>query len=77
MIICEFIACSIGLDAACTFYNIAHEFVQHHHIRCPWTGTGIGHGNMLAFKVFVVGVNILCYASIILVVWSLLDGLVA
>ena len=45
--------------------------------RCPWTGTGIGHGNMLAFKVFVVGVNILCYFSIILLVWSLLDGMVA
>lgn len=44
---------------------------------CPWTGTGIGGGNMLAFKAFVVAVNILCYFSIILLVWSLLDGLAA
>jgi hypothetical protein len=45
--------------------------------RCPWTGTGIGKGNLPCFKVFVVGVNILCYFSIILLVWSLLDGLVS
>lgn len=31
---------------------------------CPWTGTGIGRGNMLAFKFFVVSINILCYYSI-------------
>lgn len=43
---------------------------------CPWTGTGIGHGNMLAFKLFVVGVNVLCYFSIGLVAFVLLDGLV-
>lgn len=51
--------------------------IQEYDHLCPWTGTGIGHGNMLAFKIFVVGVNILCYFSIILLVWSLLDGLVA
>mmetsp|Transcript_34349 Transcript_34349/g.39132 ORF Transcript_34349/g.39132 Transcript_34349/m.39132 type:complete len:253 (-) Transcript_34349:411-1169(-) len=44
---------------------------------CPWTGTGIGHGNMLAFKAFVVGVNLLCYFSIALVCFVLLDGLVS
>jgi len=44
---------------------------------CPWTGTGIGHGNMFAFKAFVVCVNLLCYFSIALVCFVLLDGLVA
>jgi DHHC palmitoyltransferase len=43
---------------------------------CPWTGTGIGHGNMMAFKAFVVGVNVLCYFSIGLVAYILLRGLV-
>jgi len=42
---------------------------------CPWTGTGIGEGNMLAFKCFVGGVNILCYFTIGLVAFVLLDGL--
>jgi len=36
---------------------------------CPWTGTGIGRGNMLAFKFFVVSINILCYYSIGIVVF--------
>lgn len=43
--------------------------------RCPWTGTGIGRKNMLAFKVFVVGINVLCYFSVILVIVALLYGL--
>jgi hypothetical protein len=43
---------------------------------CPWTGTGIGHGNMFAFKAFVVSVNVLCYFSIALVAYALLNGLV-
>jgi hypothetical protein len=43
--------------------------------RCPWTGTGIGRNNMMAFKVFVVSVNVLCYLSIGIVVWALLKGL--
>jgi hypothetical protein len=30
---------------------------------------------MMAFKVFVVSVNVLCYLSIGLVVWALLNGL--
>lgn len=42
---------------------------------CPWTGTAIGHNNMFAFKVFVGSVNVLCYFSIGLVIWALLDGL--
>uniref|UniRef100_A0A7S1Y6N1 Palmitoyltransferase n=1 Tax=Grammatophora oceanica TaxID=210454 RepID=A0A7S1Y6N1_9STRA len=50
--------------------------VQEYDHLCPWTGTGIGKGNMLAFKVFVVGVNVLCYLSLILVVIVLLSGLV-
>jgi hypothetical protein len=45
--------------------------------RCPWTGTGIGRNNMMAFKVFVVSVNVLCYLSIGIVVWALLKGLAA
>jgi hypothetical protein len=45
--------------------------------RCPWTGTGIGRNNMMAFKVFVVSVNVLCYLSIGIVVWALLKGLVS
>lgn len=48
--------------------------IQDYDHLCPWTGTGIGRGNMLAFKVFVVGVNILCYFSIILVAVFLLLG---
>ncbi|GMH52974.1 hypothetical protein TrRE_jg6319 [Triparma retinervis] len=31
---------------------------------CPWTGTSIGGGNMQAFKVFVVAVNVLCYTTV-------------
>ena len=50
--------------------------IQDYDHLCPWTGTGIGRGNMAAFKTFVVSINILCYASIGLVVWGLLDGLV-
>ena len=30
---------------------------------------------MLAFKAFVIGVNVLCYASIALSAWFLLDGM--
>eukprot|EP00970_Alexandrium_tamarense_P013833 scaffold3701_cov192-Alexandrium_tamarense.AAC.28 len=39
---------------------------------CPWTGTAIGRGNMIAFKAFVVSVNVLCYLSIGLVVYLVL-----
>jgi hypothetical protein len=49
--------------------------IQEYDHLCPWTGTGVGRGNMWAFKSFVVSINILCYASIGLVVWGLLDGL--
>lgn len=55
------------------FFQVLIEGYDH---LCPWTGTGIGHGNMLAFKMFVVGVNVLCYFSIGLVAFVLLDGLV-
>jgi hypothetical protein len=44
---------------------------------CPWTGTAIGRNNMFAFKTFVVSVNVLCYFSIGLVIWALLDGLLS
>lgn len=50
--------------------------VQEYDHLCPWTGTGIGHGNLIAFKAFVVGINVLCYFSIALVAFVLLDGLV-
>lgn len=50
--------------------------VQDYDHLCPWTGTGIGHKNMMSFKVFVVAVNVLCYSSIILVAVVLLQGLV-
>jgi hypothetical protein len=49
--------------------------VQEYDHLCPWTGTGIGHDNIQAFKVFVVAVNLLCYSSIILVAVVLLRGL--
>lgn len=39
---------------------------------CPWTGTGIGGGNMLAFKFFVGMVNVLCYGSIAIAAYVLL-----
>ncbi|KAL9179384.1 hypothetical protein ACHAXT_008674 [Thalassiosira profunda] len=43
---------------------------------CPWTGTAIGKGNMLPFKVFVFSVNVLCYLSIGLVIWQVMDKVV-
>uniref|UniRef100_A0A7R9ZLJ7 Palmitoyltransferase n=1 Tax=Craspedostauros australis TaxID=1486917 RepID=A0A7R9ZLJ7_9STRA len=49
--------------------------IQDYDHLCPWTGTGIGRKNMLAFKVFIVGVNVLCYFSMILVIVALLWGL--
>uniref|UniRef100_A0A7S4JBP6 Palmitoyltransferase n=1 Tax=Odontella aurita TaxID=265563 RepID=A0A7S4JBP6_9STRA len=48
--------------------------IQDYDHLCPWTGTGIGKGNMLAFKVFVVMVNVLCYLSIGVVAFALLSG---
>lgn len=48
--------------------------IQDYDHLCPWTGTGIGKGNMTAFKVFVVFVNILCYLSIGLVSFGVLKG---
>jgi len=49
--------------------------VQDYDHLCPWTGTGIGHKNMISFKIFVVSVNVLCYSSVILVAVGLLHGL--
>mmetsp|Transcript_6695 Transcript_6695/g.7386 ORF Transcript_6695/g.7386 Transcript_6695/m.7386 type:complete len:267 (+) Transcript_6695:24-824(+) len=49
--------------------------IQDYDHLCPWTGTGIGQGNIIAFKFFVVGINILCYFTIALVAYVLLDGL--
>lgn len=43
---------------------------------CPWTGTGIGKGNMGCFKSFVLSVNILCYLSMGLVAYALLKDTV-
>jgi len=40
---------------------------------CPWTGTAIGKGNMLPFKIFVFSVNVLCYFSVGLVIWQVMD----
>jgi len=42
---------------------------------CPWTGTVIGKGNMRQFKLFVFSVNVLCYLSVGLVIWQVLDKL--
>ena len=50
--------------------------VQDYDHLCPWTGTGIGKKNMWAFKGFVISVNILCYASVGIVIWALLKGFV-
>ena len=49
--------------------------IQDYDHLCPWSGTGIGKGNMMAFKVFVVMVNLLCYRSIGLVAYMLLRGM--
>lgn len=49
--------------------------IQEYDHLCPWTGTGIGGGNMWAFKAFVISVNVLCYFSIGLVAYALLEGL--
>mmetsp|Transcript_9178 Transcript_9178/g.15394 ORF Transcript_9178/g.15394 Transcript_9178/m.15394 type:complete len:258 (-) Transcript_9178:72-845(-) len=51
--------------------------IQDYDHLCPWTGTGIGKGNMVFFKIFVVGVNVLCYFTVGLVAYVLLDGLLA
>ena len=66
----------------CVFEFLVHQlciipltFELLPHFRCPWTGTGVGRRNMMAFKLFVVGVNVLCYFSIILVIVALLRGL--
>mmetsp|Transcript_11932 Transcript_11932/g.28582 ORF Transcript_11932/g.28582 Transcript_11932/m.28582 type:complete len:116 (-) Transcript_11932:171-518(-) len=50
--------------------------IQDYDHLCPWTGTGIGRKNMLAFKIFLVGINILCYFSVTLIIIALLQGLV-
>jgi len=42
---------------------------------CPWTGTGIGRRNMMAFKFFVVCVNLSCYSSIGLISYSVVMGI--
>ncbi|GAX19916.1 hypothetical protein FisN_1Lh615 [Fistulifera solaris] len=49
--------------------------IQDYDHLCPWTGTSIGKKNMWAFKTFVISVNMLCYLSIGILVWALLDGL--
>ena len=49
--------------------------IQDYDHLCPWTGTGIGKANMWAFKSFVVSVNLLCYCSIAILIWALLQGL--
>jgi len=49
--------------------------IQDYDHLCPWTGTGIGKGNMLAFKVFVASINVLCYLSIGLVAFSVIRSL--
>jgi len=41
---------------------------------CPWTGTAIGRKNMLAFKWFVIFVNLLCYSSIGITAYVLLNA---
>mmetsp|Transcript_14284 Transcript_14284/g.16197 ORF Transcript_14284/g.16197 Transcript_14284/m.16197 type:complete len:246 (+) Transcript_14284:188-925(+) len=41
---------------------------------CPWTGTAIGGNNMCAFKTFVVSVNLLCYGSIGIAIYTLFAG---
>ena len=56
-------------------YVFVQVLIQDYDHLCPWTGTGIGRKNMLAFKVFVVGVNVLCYFSVVLVMIALLHGL--
>lgn len=40
---------------------------------CPWTGTAIGKGNMLAFRFFLVFSNVLCYSTIAIVVYCVLN----
>lgn len=42
---------------------------------CPWTGTAIGRGNKLPFKMFVFSVNVLCYFSIGLVIWQVMANI--
>lgn len=48
--------------------------IQEYDHLCPWTGTGIGKGNMFCFKCFVLCVNVLCYFSIAIVAYVLIRG---
>jgi len=49
--------------------------IQDYDHLCPWTGTGIGKGNMGCFKIFVVSVNLLCYSSLGVVAYVLLNDM--
>jgi len=49
--------------------------IQDYDHLCPWTGTGIGRGNMFFFKGFLVMVNALCYLSIAVVAYVLLSNM--
>lgn len=66
------------LDSTCNLtgnglcFSIQALVYDYDHV-CPWTGTAIGKGNMLPFKIFVFSVNVLCYLSIGLVVWQIMD----
>ena len=55
-------------------FNLKVLIQDYDHL-CPWTGTGIGRNNILAFRVFVVAVNLLCYCSIGIVSYFLLKGI--
>ena len=62
--------CNLTENGLC--FSIQALVYDYDHV-CPWTGTAIGKGNMLPFKIFVFSVNVLCYLSIGLVVWQIMD----
>ena len=59
------------LFSTCYFQALVYDY---DHV-CPWTGTAIGKGNMLPFKIFVFSVNVLCYLSVGLVIWQVLTNI--
>lgn len=63
----------IELIAYIDNYTFSQALVYDYDHVCPWTGTAIGKGNMRQFKVFVFSVNVLCYLSVGLVIWQVMD----
>jgi len=49
--------------------------IEEYEHACSWTGTAIGKGNSLAFQVFLLFVNSLCYFSLGLIVYYCIESI--